>query len=47
MLGHCGVPVVAAGAQMSGDALALKKDLDGRAASATSTSLRAKTYGTL
>jgi hypothetical protein len=29
VLGHRGVPVVAAGAQMSGDALALEKDLDG------------------
>ena len=29
MPGHRGVPVVAAGAQMSGDALALEKDLDG------------------
>ena len=29
VLGHGGVPMVAAGAQMSGDPLALQKDLDG------------------
>jgi hypothetical protein len=29
MLGHGGVPVIAAGAQMRGDTLALEKDLDG------------------
>src|SRR5436305_4867696 len=29
VLGDCGVPMVAAGPQMSGDPLALQKDLDG------------------
>src|ERR1700756_708971 len=29
VLGHCGVPMVTAGAQMSGNPLALQKDLDG------------------
>ena len=29
MIGHGGVAVIAAGAQMHGDALALEKDLDG------------------
>jgi hypothetical protein len=46
-VGHRGVPVVAAGAQMSGDALALEKISTARGVNRTSTSLRAKRYGTL
>src|SRR4051794_32427513 len=47
VVGNGGMPVIAAGAQMCGDPLALEKISTVRGISRTSTSRRAKRYGTL